>query len=418
MKHRRADPRADPAVRRARHADRRRCGGRLRRRAAVEGRQVAEPTSRRRSPTPSSSSADRASKMAGYYRRAEDYVLQANLATSELEQYGRQIISSLLREQIAQARVREPAAGRSRAPRRSRRSCATSSPTRSSTPGCRASSRRPTTSCYKLAFDVAKRAEQTLKHELMRPEFDQLDIIKFGYWDAGAQGPAGRRDAVAWTSSAWSSPTSSRTAASTSSRKHVSLARLDPIALLQAEGDRRLRGRPCPSGCSTSTAPGQYMRRLKTVAVSIPARHRPVHRRALQAVAAAHRSCASRHSRATSTRATTAPTTTASATSRERSSRWCTSSAQNDSGLFELNLRDERPLPFEGAGAISTWRIELPNDVPQFDFESDLRRRPAPALHRPRSRPPARRGRHARQGGHPPGPRQPAAALRAQLRLR
>jgi hypothetical protein len=47
-----------------------------------------------------------------------------------------------------------------------------------------------------------------------------------------------------------------------------------------------------------------------------------------------------------------------------------TSSAQNDSGLFELNLRDERYLPFEGAGAISTWRLELPNDVPQFDFES------------------------------------------------
>src|SRR5579871_2996125 len=47
-----------------------------------------------------------------------------------------------------------------------------------------------------------------------------------------------------------------------------------------------------------------------------------------------------------------------------------TSTAQNDSGLFELNLRDERRLPFDGAGAISTWHIELPNDVPQFDFES------------------------------------------------
>jgi Tc toxin complex TcA C-terminal TcB-binding domain len=30
-----------------------------------------------------------------------------------------------------------------------------------------------------------------------------------------------------------------------------------------------------------------------------------------------------------------------------------TSSAQNDSGMFELNFRDERYLPFEGAGAIS-----------------------------------------------------------------
>ncbi len=47
-----------------------------------------------------------------------------------------------------------------------------------------------------------------------------------------------------------------------------------------------------------------------------------------------------------------------------------TSSAQNDAGVFDLNLRDERYLPFEGAGAISRWRIELPNDIPQFDFES------------------------------------------------
>jgi hypothetical protein len=31
-----------------------------------------------------------------------------------------------------------------------------------------------------------------------------------------------------------------------------------------------------------------------------------------------------------------------------------TSSAQNDAGLFDVNLRDERYLPLEGAGAIST----------------------------------------------------------------
>jgi len=46
------------------------------------------------------SSAERASKMAAYYRRAEEYVFQANLAASELVQYGKQIIASLIREQI------------------------------------------------------------------------------------------------------------------------------------------------------------------------------------------------------------------------------------------------------------------------------------------------------------------------------
>jgi hypothetical protein len=47
-----------------------------------------------------------------------------------------------------------------------------------------------------------------------------------------------------------------------------------------------------------------------------------------------------------------------------------TSTGQNDSGLFELSFRDERYLPFEFAGAVSRWRIELPQDNNRFDFET------------------------------------------------
>jgi hypothetical protein len=46
-----------------------------------------------------------------------------------------------------------------------------------------------------------------------------------------------------------------------------------------------------------------------------------------------------------------------------------TSGGVNDSGMFETNLRDERFLPFEGAGAISTWGLQLPR-LPQFDYMS------------------------------------------------
>ena len=51
-----------------------------------------------------------------------------------------------------------------------------------------------------------------------------------------------------------------------------------------------------------------------------------------------------------------------------------TSHAQNDAGLSELSFRDERYLPFEGAGAISEWRIELPPDTNAFNLNmvSDL----------------------------------------------
>ena len=54
------------------------------------------------------------------------------------------------------------------------------------------------------------------------------------------------------------------------------------------------------------------------------------------------------------------------------------SNAQNDSGVFELSFRDERYLPFEGAGAISEWSLELFNDnspdfgkpLRQFDYST------------------------------------------------
>ena len=45
------------------------------------------------------------------------------------------------------------------------------------------------------------------------------------------------------------------------------------------------------------------------------------------------------------------------------------SSAQNDGGMFELNFKDERYLPFEGAGVTSKWRLELPA-FRQFDYDT------------------------------------------------
>lgn len=50
-----------------------------------------------------------------------------------------------------------------------------------------------------------------------------------------------------------------------------------------------------------------------------------------------------------------------------------TSSAINDSGRFELNFRDEKYLPFEGRGVISTWHLQIPNFKTNFkvvDYDS------------------------------------------------
>jgi hypothetical protein len=47
-----------------------------------------------------------------------------------------------------------------------------------------------------------------------------------------------------------------------------------------------------------------------------------------------------------------------------------TSTGNNDSGLFETNLRDERFLPFEGTGAVSTWKLDLAKDYRAFDYST------------------------------------------------
>jgi hypothetical protein len=51
-----------------------------------------------------------------------------------------------------------------------------------------------------------------------------------------------------------------------------------------------------------------------------------------------------------------------------------TSSGKNDSGMFEMNFRDDRYLPFEYMGAVSRWRVELPRENNYFDLDtvSDL----------------------------------------------
>ncbi|KAF7900690.1 uncharacterized protein EAF01_007992 [Botrytis porri] len=46
------------------------------------------------------------------------------------------------------------------------------------------------------------------------------------------------------------------------------------------------------------------------------------------------------------------------------------SSGAKDPGVFELNLSGPRYMPFEGAGAISTWRLEFPAPIRHFNYES------------------------------------------------
>jgi hypothetical protein len=311
--------------------------------------------------------ADRSGRMAGHHRRAEDYVLQANLASAELEQYGRQIVSSLLREQIVKREYENHL-------RQTEMNAETEEFLRDKFTNqalytwMHGELSKTYYDFYTLAFDAAKRAEETLKYELMRPEFDGQNIIQFGYWDSGHQGLlAGERLGLDLKRLELAYLEQNRRELELT--KHVSLARLDPVALLtlQATGACEIT---VPEWLYDLDSPGHYLRRIKTVAMSIPCVVGPY--TGVHATLSLLRS---------SVRTSGAPGNdgyTRSGPGEDPRFRdylgaiqsVVTSAGNNDSGLFEVNLHDERRLPFEGAGAISTWRIELPNATPQFDFET------------------------------------------------
>src|SRR2546430_15757388 len=41
-----------------------------------------------------------------------------------------------------------------------------------------------------------------------------------------------------------------------------------------------------------------------------------------------------------------------------------------DAGVFEFTFRDERFMPFEGAGAISVWELSLPENLRPFEYHT------------------------------------------------
>jgi hypothetical protein len=311
-------------------------------------------------------SAERASKMAGYYRRAEDYVLQANLATDELMQYGRQIISSLIREQITRKEYQNQLKQieQTEAVQAFLQDKFTNEELYTWMQG---ELSKIYFACYQFAFDIAKKSEQTLKYELMRKEFDDLDLIKFGYWDSARKGLlAGeslyldlKRMEMAYHEN------NKREYELT---KHVSMHKLNPMALLKlkATGACEIE---LPEWLYDMDSPGQFNRRIKTVAISIPCITGPF--------TAVHAKLSLLQSSIRISSVLKDGDYKRSGTEDDRFRDFngaiqsmVTSTAQNDSGLFETNLHDERYLPFEGAGAISRWKIEIPNAIPQFDFES------------------------------------------------
>lgn len=216
---------------------------------------------------------------------------------------------------------------------------------------------------YQLAYETAKRAERAFRHEIGTYG---TNFIQFGYWDSLKKGLLSgerllkdiRRMEMAYID---------QNKREFELTKHVSLAQVNPQALI----DLRQSGScefSIPEALFDLDFPGQYMRRIKTMAITIPCVAGPY-----TTIAATLTLLSSRIRVDSSTAASYRYTGIGDARFLHDLvgiQSIATSNAQRDAGLFELSFRDERYLPFEGAGAVSTWRLELPAELRQFDYDA------------------------------------------------
>jgi hypothetical protein len=152
--------------------------------------------------------------------------------------------------------------------------------------------------------------------------------------------------------------------------RHVSLRLLDPMALLalKVTGSCTVT---IPEWLYDWDGPGHYMRRIKALAFSVPSVVGP--NMSLNLTATLQSSTIRVSPLAGSGGAAGGYARTGQDDSRFQdyfgsTDVIVTSGGVSDSGMFETNLHDERFLPFEGAGAVSTWNLSLPAQVRSFDY--------------------------------------------------
>ena len=216
---------------------------------------------------------------------------------------------------------------------------------------------------YQLAYSVAKQAEQCYRRELAIPD---SSFVQFGYWDSLRKGlVAGER--LRYDLRRLESAYYTKNARELEITKHVSLAQLDPYALIQLRN-----AATClidlPELLFDLDNPGHYLRRLKSVAVTVPCVVGPYGGVSLTL------NLLDNHIRTTTDTgagyARAAGTDLRFIDDLGGTNAIVTSSGQNDSGMFDVQLADERYLPFESGGAISAWRATLNNVYPQFDYRT------------------------------------------------
>jgi hypothetical protein len=314
--------------------------------------------------------ASRAAKVGGYARREQEWAQQSAQAAAETNQVTKQLRAAQIREAIAE---RELGSHRKQMENAEQIEIFLSDErkgkvTRQSLYSwMKREVRGLHAKAFQLAFDTARKAERAMQHELGDP---RAVFLGFEYLTGREGLLAGERLLLDLRRMEAAYHDLNRRELEMT--RNVSLQQLDPMALLQLRRTGACTVR-VPEEFFDIDAAGHYFRRIRSLAVTIPSVVGPY---------------ASVRCRLTLLRSTirTSPNLLDGAYERdgEADNRFSdhlgsletvvTTTGQNDPGVFEAGPGEERLMPFEGSGAVSDWRIELPKSYRSFDYEtiSDL----------------------------------------------
>ncbi len=209
---------------------------------------------------------------------------------------------------------------------------------------------------YKLAHDLARQAERAYRFQI--GDESAVFIKPNSYWDSQ------RRGLLCGEELFLDLKRMERSFLQQDRReyeltKHISLLQINPSALI----DLRIKGScefELPEWLFDLDFPSHFFRRIKSVAVTVPC------------ITGPYTNVSGRLTMLTSKVRVKAAGDGDDSFSIDPVpiQSIAISNGQNDSGMFELSFRDERYLPFEGAGVAGKWRFELPAAFRAFDYET------------------------------------------------
>ena len=308
--------------------------------------------------------ANMSSIMAGHTRRDQEWNQQLTLATKELDQIDKQIAAAQIRVAVAQKELdnQQLQIDHSQAVDDFLRSKKYTNQQLYSWMVSKLAG--VYFQAYNTAYDLAKKAEKAYRYEL---GLDTSSFINFGYWDSTRKGLyAG--DQLAFDLKRMEASYLDQNRRELELSKDISLATFAPMNLieLRQQGTTAI---DLPELVFDMDYPGHYMRRLRTVSLTIPCVVGPYTTVNCTLTLVKSKLRTDPTAQRPYPEDTTNPDPRIKTTYGAQQS-IATSHAQADGGVFEVNFRDERYLPFEGAGAVSTWQLSLPADCNAFDLST------------------------------------------------